>query len=121
MTISYYNGTWARQNMFSQNTQTSVLPKVATTVCGEYRSSDTKTSSNYKEKTAIEEWQKGFDAIDTNQDGSLSVEEICDKRDKQVRNQIILKLAFGILAPMSIAEINAENEKTCRYREGIYY
>ena len=30
-------------------------------VCGEYRSSDTKTSSNYKEKTAIE--GQGVDCI----------------------------------------------------------
>lgn len=61
----------------------------ATTIGGRYTVGDTRTKPTGHIEIVgdeIEKWQAGFDIIDSApKDGKLSLDEICDYRDKQVK------------------------------------
>ena len=69
----------------------------ATTIGGVYTVGDTRTKVTGNIKIVdddIKKWQAGFDKIDiAPKDGKLSLDEICDYRDKQVK---VARFAFWI-------------------------
>ncbi len=93
------------------------------TISKKYYAGDTRNKQfTNKEDTNIDidKWRTGFDVIDTNKDGKLSAEEICNYRDKEVSSLLKEPLIyFNKNIVQNLTKIYSYHKNTQKYRQEL--
>ena len=91
------------------------------TISKKYYAGDSRNKQfTNKEDTDIDKWRTGFDVIDTNKDGKLSAEEICNYRDKEVSSLLKEPLIyFNKNIFQNLTKLYLHHKDTQEYRQEL--